>query len=654
MSLGSSPGAERYVVQLADPAVAAYSGGIGRLQATRPGAGDRLNPTAAPVREYVAHLEAEQDAVRDRIADEIGHSPAVDFTYTYAVNGIAVRLTADEAASVVQLHGVTSVVVDVQRELLTDNGPAWIGAPSLWDGSATGVEGTRGEGIVAGVLDTGINPSNPSFAAAVPVEDGGDGYEHTNPLGEGVYLGICDPANTDQYDERFACNDKLIGAWDFSGDGPFDADGHGSHTASTVAGNQVDAVVTGPSGISDTRTISGVAPHANLISYDVCDLEGCSMAATTAAIDQAIADGVDVINYSIGGWLPSAAWSDPDTLGFLNARAAGIFVATAAGNDGPWSESIGAPADIPWITAVGASTHDRSYPNTVTGLTREDGTGLGDIEGLGFTAGYGPAPVVYAGDYGNPWCEWDVFPEDTFDGEIVVCERGFMGRVEMGEIVAAAGAGGLILANDEFGGDLLAGDVHVLPAVHISYDDGVALKEWLADGTGHTATITGATLSEDPANGDVTAGFSSRGPNRAMDAITPSVTAPGVDILAAAGASTPEAEVDPQWTFYSGTSMASPHVAGAGALLTDLEPDWTPAEIQSALMTTATTAVTKEDGLTPADPFDMGSGRIDLDAAANAGFVLDETPADYEAADPQLGEIGRASCRDRMWNTGGR
>src|SRR5690625_86590 len=608
MSLGSSPGAERYVSHLADPAAAACSGGIERLQATRPGSGERLNPTAAPVRRYVAHLEAEQADLRQEIAAEIGRAPAVDFTYTYALNGLALRLTADEAAAVAQLPEVTSVVVDVQRELLTDNGTAWVGAPAVWDGTATGVEGTRGEGIVAGVLDTGINPSNPSFAATVPVEDGGDGYEHTNPLGEGVYLGICDPDNTDQYDERFACNDKLIGAWDVSGDGPFDTDGHGSHVASTVAGNQVDAAVNGPSGISDTRTISGVAPHANLIAYDVCDFEDCSMAATTAAIDQAIADGVDVINYSIGGWLPSAAWSDPDTLGCLNGRSAGRFVATAAGNDGPWAESIGAPADIPWVTSVGASTHDRTYANSLTGLTRQDGAGLPDIEGLAFTSGYGPAPIVYAGDYGNPWCEWDVVPEDTFDGEIVVCERGFMGRVEMGEILAAAGAGGLILANDEESGDSLSGDVHVLPAVHISYDDGVALREWLADGTNHTATITGATLSEDPADGDVTAGFSSRGPNRAMDAITPSVTARGLDILAAAHASTPEAAIDPQCTFYAGTSMASPHAAGAGALLTDRVQDWTPAEIQYAVITTETPTVTKEAGVTSADPFNMGSG----------------------------------------------
>ncbi|WP_324651602.1 S8 family serine peptidase [Georgenia sp. H159] len=637
MRLGSAPTAERYIVQLTDPAVAAYSGGIERLRATRPGAGNRLDATAAPVREYVAHLDAEQDDLRDRIADEVGHAPSVDFTYAYALNGIAVRLTADEAAAVARLPEVTSVVVDARRELHTDNGPTWIGAPALWDGTATGVEGTRGEGILAGIIDSGINPSNPSFADTVPVADGGDGYDHTNPLGTGVHLGICDPASTDQYDERFACNDKLIGAWDFAGDGPFDTDGHGSHTASTVAGNQVDAVVNGPSGISQTRTISGVAPHANLIAYDVCDVDGCATAAISAAIDQAIADGVDVINYSIGSSAPSAAWADPDAVGFLAARAAGIFVATSAGNDGPGSETLGSVGDVPWLTTAAASTHDRTFPNTVTDLTREDGVGLADIEGLGFTTGHGPAPIVYGGDYGDPLCQAENFPEGTFDGEIVVCDRGITGRVEKGQVVSDAGAGGMVLANDEASGDSLTGDAHVLPAVHITYDDGVALKAWLADGTGHTGTITGATLSEDPADGDATADFSSRGPNRAMDIISPSVTAPGVDILAAYGASTTEAEVSPEWTFVSGTSMASPHVAGAGALLRVLEPEWTPAEMQSALMTTATTAVTKEDGVTPADPFDMGSGRIDLAAAANAGFVLDETLANYQAADPQLG-----------------
>ncbi|WP_165962715.1 S8 family serine peptidase [Occultella glacieicola] len=635
LRLGTAATAELYIVQLEAPTVSAYEGGIHALQATRPDAGERLDPSSAPVQDYRSYLADEQGELTQAIEAEIGRTPDVSFSYTYALNGIALELTTDEAAAVARLSGVTSVVVDVERQLQTDNGPAWIGAPSIWDGSATGVAGTRGEGIVAGVLDTGVNPSNPSFADSVPASAGGDGYDHTNP--RPGFVGMCDPANTEQYDPRFVCNDKLIGAWDFVGDGPFDTDGHGSHTASTVAGNQVDAVVEGPSGISETRRIQGVAPHANLITYDVCTT-GCSTAAITAAIDQAIDDGVDVINYSIGSDTPSSVWADPDTLGFLNARAAGVFVATSAGNDGPGAATLGSPADAPWLTSVANSTHDRRYVNAATGLNRTDGVPHPDISGLGFTVGYGPAPVVYAGDHGNPLCLAGIFPEGTFDGQIVVCDRGENGRVEKGQVVLAAGAGGMVLANDEASGSSLTGDAHVLPAVHITYADGVSLKTWLAEGDGHVGSIAGASLDIRPENGDVTSASSSRGPNRAIDLVSPSVTAPGTDILAAYGASTVEAEVAPTWNFVSGTSMASPHVAGAGALLSALEPTWTPAEIQSALMTTASTAnVTKEDGTTPADPFDMGSGRVDLQAAANAGLLLDETIADYLAADPGLG-----------------
>lgn len=637
MRLGSAPTAERYIVQLEEPAVSAYDGGIEQLQATKPDAGEKLDVTSAPAREYAAHLEAQQADLTGEIAAEVGRTPRVDFTYTYALNGLAMRLTADEAEQVARLDGVVAVVVDTERELQTDNGPSWIGADAIWQGEAAVVSGTRGEGIVAGIIDSGVNPSNPSFADSVPVEDGGDGYDHTNPLGAGTYLGMCDPANAGQYDYPFPCNDKLIGAWDFAGDGPFDTSGHGSHTASTVAGNQVRATVTGPSGISETRTISGVAPHANIISYDVC-VDGCATSAITAAIDQAIADGVDVINYSIGSSSPSAAWSDPDAVGFLNARAAGIFVATSAGNDGPGAATIGSPADVPWITTVGATTHDRSYPNTVTDLVRADGATLEPITGLGFTVGLEAAPVVYAGDYDNPLCLAERFAPETFDGQIVVCDRGENGRVEKGQAVLDAGAGGMILANDEASGDSLTGDAHVLPAVHISYADGVVLKAWLAEGEGHTAAITGAVLDVDPANGDITAAFSSRGPNRALDLISPSVAAPGVDILAAYGQSTEDAEVDPTWNFSSGTSMASPHVAGAGALLRAARPEWTPAEMQSALMTTARTeGVTTEDRTTPAGPFDIGSGRVDLAAAVRAGLLLDETVADYRAANPAEG-----------------
>ena len=172
------------------------------------------------------------------------------------------------------------------------------------------------------------------------------------------------------------CNDKLIGAYVFgaANETAVDYDGHGSHTASTSGGNVVnDVMVTTDAGfVTPPFDISGVAPHANVISYLGC----CTLSGLTAAIDQAIADEVDAINYSIGSDAPSALWSDFDAVGFLNARAAGIFVATSNGNAGPGFATTGSPADAPWILSVGASTHNRHNGNILTGLTRGDATSL--------------------------------------------------------------------------------------------------------------------------------------------------------------------------------------------------------------------------------------------------------------------------------------
>ena len=185
--------------------------------------------------------------------------------------------------------------------------------------------------------------------------------------------------------------------------------------------------------------------------------------------------------------------------------------------------------------------------------------------------------------------------------------------------------------NDEASGDSLNADPHALPAVHITYDDGVELEQWMDTVTGEQASLSGGTeyIGDDVA--DIMAGFSSRGPNRAVEMISPSLSAPGVDILAGNGT-----DNEVSWGFISGTSMASPHVAGSFALIAAEHPEWTPAEAQSALMTTAFTDVTDTDG-SDADWFDMGSGRVDLTKAADAGLVLDETEADYLAADPTLG-----------------
>ena len=734
-------GSEIYLIRLSDAPLASYRGGIPGLEATHPGTRgqSKLDANSADAIAYRDYLLDKQSQLVAAMEQVLGRSVDVAYQYYAANNGIAVSLTPDEARAVSRLPGVVFVQRNLERELHTDNGPTWIGAPSIWSATQTtrdfyaeldesqevpptgssatgtgtftydfqtkeltwdishtglvsitaahihsatvgvngGIEipldetinpitgsatlsddqewglvnglfyvnihtedntggeirgqiwqtGNMGEGIIIGVIDTGINPSNPSFA-----DVGDDSYDHTNPWGAGTYAGVCDPGDP-SYDPTFPCNDKLIGAWGYpsvnSGD-PRDYDGHGSHTASTAGGNFVySATVQAPT-IVITPSISGVAPHANIVAYAAC----CTLAALTAAIDQVVIDGVNVVNYSIGSDAPSDLWNDFDAVGYLNARDAGIFVATSAGNNGPGPETIGSPGDAPWILSVGATTHGRSFLNTVQDMSGGDTTPPADIEGKGLTVGYGPAPIVYAGDFGDDIC-LNPFPAGTWtNGEIVVCDRGINARVEKGQNVLDGGAGGMVLANVAANGEgfgTLNGDSHFLPAVHIANADGLVLKAWLASGSGHMATISGVSFSG--AFGDIMAGFSSRGANRAVpDIIVPSVSAPGVDIIAATGTAD-----SIEWNVISGTSMASPHAAGAAALLMATNPGWSPAEIQSVMMTTAHTDVWDNDGVTPADPFAMGSGRVELSTAMNAGLVLDETTTNYEDANPALG-----------------
>ncbi len=318
-------------------------------------------------------------------------------------------------------------------------------------------------------------------------------------------------------------------------------------------------------------------------------------------------------------------------------------MATSAGNAGPGAATLGSPGDVPWMTSVGATTHDRTYISSVTDIVATDAATRPDIEGAGLSGPTdGAFPLVLASAFGNnarcgavsdaPPGTGTAFPAGTdLTGQIVVCDRGGNGRVEKGVNVEALGAEGMILANDAASGDSLNGDAHALPTAHITYADGQALKAFMAAHPGTEAALSGAVEDIQPSNGDIMAAFSSRGPNRAVSSISPSVSAPGVDILAAAGT-----DNSVEWHFISGTSMASPHTAGALALLEAVQPDWTPAEAQSALMTTAERNITDSDG-TEADWFDMGSGRIELRRAAKAGLVLDEDLAGYQGANPATG-----------------
>ena len=579
--------------------------------------------------EAMAHLDRvrkRQEAFEFEVGRALARAPGIRHVYRYAFNGLAVALSPEEADAVAALPGVVQVSPESVRFPLTDAGPAWIGASDVWSGSAGA--GTRGEGIVVGILDTGIHPGHPSFA-----EIDGDGYLHANPKGR--FFGVCDQ-ESGVYDPDFPCNNKLLGSWSFvdrdmDPASPRDSSGHGTHVAATAAGNalRTDMLNLTQLGVA----VSGVAPRANIIAYDVC-VTGCPESATLAAIDQAVADGVDVLNLSIGGPARNP-WSNPTSLALLAARDSGIFVAVAAGNSGPAQESILSPANAPWVTAVGNATHHRRF--TPQELVLSGPGAPPAMNGAGVAPGYGPAPTVYALDLDGDGQCLDPFPAGTWQkGEIVICDRGGVSRVDKGANVKAGGAGGMVLVNQQnvFG---LVADFHLLPAVHLSYENGNALKSWLNTGSGEFfGELSGSERVLDSATGDIVLSSSSRGPNSPTPGVLkPDLAAPGVLILASA---LPVQNQNATFSIMSGTSASAPHAAGAAALLMSLHPEWTPDMVRSALMTTADASGMLNEGvLSPSDPFDRGSGVIDLRDAARAGLALRETTGNFLAADPASG-----------------
>lgn len=625
-----------YLVRFAEPPLARYSGGAEGLAATAPAVtgARRLDASAPASRAYLGHLRAAHDRHLAALERELGRSIPAVFRYEAVYGGVAVALAPGEASRVAALPEVIGVVADRWEASTTDAGPAWIGAEGIWDGSGTGgLPGTEGEGMVIGVIDHGINFLHPSFS-----DTPDDGHLFTNPYGSGNYVGWCDPTHPD-HDPSYLCNDKVIGGWDYveavpgvtEADGPIDTNGHGSHVSSIAVGNRL----TQPA-------ISGVAPHANLIAYDTCftGSQGqglCSFAAAIAATNQAVLDGAHALNFSAtGGTDP---WGGDVDSAFLDAVAAGLFVAASAGNAGP------TPATVqhygPWVASVAATSHHRvTHTNGLTGLSG-GGSPPGGLNGVSLTAGHGPAPIVYAGAFANgdpnPGQCLSPFPPGTWTaGEIVLCDRGTLARVLKCQNAAAGGAGGCVLANLSGGASDLVAEAHLVPATHVAATQGNALRSWLAGGSGHTATLTAETMVTDPAIADILGVFSSRGPNPLFDVLKPDVAAPGVGVLGALSTDWIPGFTGVEMIYFDGTSMASPHTAGAAALVAALHPGWSPTEVLSALATTGAGAL-GDDGITPADPFDVGAGRIDLAAAAIAGLVLDESVSDFQNADPAGG-----------------
>ena len=643
-----------HIVVFREPALGAYRGEIGglaepqRLQGPRGKA--RLDRGGLEARRYVGYLRDRQARFEQDISSRIGRPLAVESRMQHAVNGIVVDLTVSEADRVRAMPEVLFVEEYREYELDTDTGPGLIGAPAVWDGSNPGAPaGYQGEGMVFGILDSGINFGSPSFTGVDPV----DGYQHVNPLGDGNYLGTCAPGEVDQG----RCNAKLIGGYNFVCGPPAnqcnapnireepgfgDSNGHGTHVAGTVAGNRSDVEYRGL-----PLRISGVAPRGNIVAFDICYTNTatgqglCPNVSAVAAVNQAIADGVvDVINYSIGGG--SQPWSEAVSMAFLSAVDAGIFVAASAGNSGPGPNTMGHLE--PWVSSTAAAQHGRggiSFLLQVTGpqpvpeplapVLLNEGTG-----GTPHTATIpGSTPLVVSAGFDGGTDGCDAYADGTFDGAIAVVRRGSCPFTDKANNAAAAGAIAVVVANNDTPGLIPSVPGAVVPVFGVNMADGDALRDFAWANPDATAMI-GFPAVALPNTADALAAFSSRGPAGSFDLLKPDVTAPGVQILAADAGETITGFED-LLGLKSGTSMASPHQAGAAGLVRQARPGWTVPEVKSALAMTSDPEVYLEDEVTPATPFAMGTGRIRVDRAINAGLVMDETGDNYFAANPATG-----------------
>eukprot|EP00775_Hariotina_reticulata_P011057 gene11057-11212_t len=644
---------DMYIVQLRDPSVAMHFSreemqDMAAAEAAAAASATRYKTLAAEpaAQSHAAFLTAQANAAVGRTLGA-GSLSKIKSYYRYAYAGFAIGpLTPREAAALKSDVNVANVVPDGVKQLQTLTTPTFLGLNvpgGIW--SQLGGVSNAGEGIVIGVLDSGIWPENPAFYDAAGVNGTGQSLYSSVPP---HFKGVCStgdkwPTNT--------CNKKLVGCryftTGFGGDEALktnypddfascrDGHAHGSHTSSTAAGNYG---TTAPDILPGT--MSGMAPHARVAMYKVCfGGGGCPDTGSVAAIEQAVLDGVDVINFSIGGGPPEKFATDPVELAFRGAAAAGVFIAASAGNSGPGASTV--DHNSPWLTTVAASTHSRSVEATVS--LGDDSTYSGSSKNK---EAFGPALVVLAEAIAKEGAEAEkvrLCMEDTLDaakaeGKIVVCDRGQNARIEKSANVKAAGGVGMILLNTA--PDTTAADSHTIPTIHLDSNVRDAVREY-AQVAGAFATLSAAMISNNAVAPQM-ASFSSRGPAITGGGvlIKPDITAPGVDILAAVAPPNYEGAM---YATMQGTSMSSPHIAGVAALIRQAHPDWSPMAVKSAIMTTAyqTTRTGKNPGQPFGNPFDYGAGHVDPTAALNPGLVIDAGIKDWMQFLCGQGEIER-------------
>ncbi len=605
---------KRYIVELTGKSVAAYGGNIKGLAAAQRTAKGTLNFSSASTKAYQSHLASEHSQTQTAFKAAFPNGQ-VKRSYSVVFNGMAVQGSHLNKAALASLPNVKAVYEDKLIQVKDAQSLATINASSAWSTLGAGTTGaTAGSGIRVAVIDSGIRNDNAMFddsGFTAPSDLPDDDYCHTT-------------------DSSF-CNNKLIVARLYDApDGtssseyttsPTDYVGHGTHVAGIAVGDPVTATYQGSS-----YSISGVAPGAYLMVYKALFYDGSTASGDTStlisAMEDAVSDGADVINNSWGGSAGVDPAESPFQQIYTNVEDAGVVIATAAGNDGNSSNTIDCPACIEAGIAVANSQDGQEFVNTVTvdGTSYEavEGTSsvsLADLDSSDLTAPLLSAAVEDASNADG--C--DAFPSGTFTDSYALIERGTCTFTTKADNAEAAGALGIVVYDNESESLFtMAMDDASIPGVLISQSDGETIEALLAAGSEDVTLSADISQYIDDSLVDVMSSSSSRGPNGDASILKPDLAAPGTNILSA----TSPDSYDSDYTVMSGTSMATPHVAGAAALILAAHSDWTPQEVKAALTTTASTDVLDDDASTAATPFAMGAGRIDVGKAINAALSV--------------------------------
>ena len=556
----------------------------------------------------LAQVATEQATVERRLRRAVPDA-RVTHRLQVVLNALVVQVRQDEEARLQRVPGVGRIYQSWSYAASTDRVPTVVDAVPLW-GTAPGTPGgSQGDGIRIGVIDDGIDITRPSFSGA--------GFSYPDGFPKGI---------------TGSTNGKVIVARSFPPPGrataeerlAFDPNGseHGTHVSGIAAGNfGITGIAAG-----DVRVpnLSGVAPRAYLGNYRVLTVQTPRFgldgngAEIAEAVDQAVKDGMDVLNISLGE--PEVdAGRDPVIPAIRGAARAGVVTTVSAGNDGDdaGDGTIGSPATAPDAISVGATTNDRFFgvPVHVTGpgAVPPNLASIGAIPSDAATIPAGWATSVtlgVAGGCGGPGAS----------GGLLLVQLSASCDIEKAS-TNSPDAAGLVVGNDTPGDPQSPDGAGSRPVLEVSDLWHRQLADAAAAAGGSlTLTVGKVTQPIVSGNGGLVTSFSSRGPTAISQLLKPDVSAPGQDVLST---------IPGGYTLLNGTSMAAPAVAGAAAILRQRHPTWTAQEIKTALMLTAKPVYEDTAKTIEAPPTVAGAGLIDVTAADSVPLFADRPSGSF-------------------------